>query len=177
MTTPVPARPRAGGRPRLVAIALAAAVSALVAAPARAQAAAPPTPPPATPAPAPARAVPTAPQGYTYNPEGRRDPFVSLLNRGVEQRQQATRPEGLNGLSVTDIAIRGIVANRGSYIAMIEAPDARTYTVRSGDKLYDATVKAVLVDAVVFVQQVNDPLSLVKQREIRKPLRPTEEGK
>jgi hypothetical protein len=30
---------------------------------------------------------------------------------------------------------------------------------------------------VVFVQQVTDPLSLVKQREIRRPLRPTEEGK
>ena len=78
---------------------------------------------------------------------------------------------------MTDISIRGIVANRGSYIAMIEAPEARTYIVRTGDKLYDATVKAVLADAVVFVQQVNDPLSLVKQREIRKPLRPTEEGK
>jgi Tfp pilus assembly protein PilP len=121
--------------------------------------------------------VPAAPQGYTYNPEGRRDPFVSLLNRGVEQRPQSPRPEGLTGLSVTDISIRGIVANRGSYIAMIEAPDAKTYIVRTGDKLYDATVKAVLADAVVFVQQVTDPLSLVKQREIRKPLRPTEEGK
>lgn len=125
----------------------------------------------------PSRPAPPAPQGYTYNPEGRRDPFVSLLNRGSEQRQQSTRPEGLTGLAVGDIAIRGIVANRGSYIAMIEAPDARTYIVRTGDKLYDASVKAVLADAVVFVQQVNDPLSLVKQREIRKPLRPTEEGK
>ena len=132
---------------------------------------------PAAPAAPAARAVPAAPQGYTYNPEGRRDPFVSLLNRGVEQRQQSPRPEGLTGLSVADISIRGIVANRGSYIAMIEAPDAKTYIVRTGDKLYDATVKAVLADAVVFVQQVTDPLSLVKQREIRKPLRPTEEGK
>lgn len=142
--------------------------------PAPAQAPAAQAPPPAAP---PGRTLPPTPQGYTYNPEGRRDPFVSLLNRGVEQRQQSPRPEGLDGLSVTDIAIRGIVADRGSYIAMIEAPDARTYIVRSGDKLYDATVKAVLADAVVFVQQVNDPLSLVKQREIRKPLRPTEEGK
>jgi hypothetical protein len=49
--------------------------------------------------------------------------------------------------------------------------------VRGGEKLYDANVKAVLADAIVFVQQVNDPLSLVKQREIRKPLRPTEEGR
>jgi hypothetical protein len=60
---------------------------------------------------------------------------------------------------------------------MVQAPDGKTYLVRGGEKLYDANVKAVLADAIVFVQQVNDPLSLVKQREIRKPLRPTEEGR
>ena len=81
------------------------------------------------------------------------------------------------GVSVSDVAIRGIVASNKTYVAMVQGPDKRTYIVRNGDKLYDATVKAVLADAVVFVQQVNDPLSLVKQREIRKPLRPTEEGK
>lgn len=172
MTIHVPPHRRRGVRLRGAARAVAACLLAAMATVAGAQT--PAAPPPAAP---PSRALPTAPQGYSYNPEGRRDPFVSLLNRGVEQRQQSPRPEGLSGLSVTDISIRGIVANRGSYIAMIEAPEARTYIVRTGDKLYDATVKAVLADAVVFVQQVNDPLSLVKQREIRKPLRPTEEGK
>lgn len=172
MTIHVPPHRRRGARLRGAARAVAACLLAAMATVAGAQT--PAAPPPAAP---PSRALPAAPQGYSYNPEGRRDPFVSLLNRGVEQRQQSPRPEGLSGLSVTDISIRGIVANRGSYIAMIEAPEARTYIVRTGDKLYDATVKAVLADAVVFVQQVNDPLSLVKQREIRKPLRPTEEGK
>ena len=119
----------------------------------------------------------SGPQGYTYNPEGRRDPFVSLVNRGTDQKTQNARPDGLPGLSVSDVAIRGIVANNKTYIAMVQGPDKRTYIVRNGDKLYDAMVKAVVADAVVFVQQVNDPLSLVKQREIRKPLRPTEEGK
>jgi Tfp pilus assembly protein PilP len=119
----------------------------------------------------------TGPQGYTYNPEGRRDPFVSLVNRGTDQKTQSPRPDGLPGVSVSDVAIRGIVASNKTYMAMVQGPDKKTYIVRNGDKLYDATVKAVLADAVVFVQQVTDPLSLVKQREIRKPLRPTEEGK
>ena len=30
---------------------------------------------------------------------------------------------------------------------------------------------------IVFLQDVTDPLSLVKQREVRKPLRPMEENK
>jgi Tfp pilus assembly protein PilP len=130
--------------------------------------------PAATPA---LRSVPVVTQGYTYNPEGRRDPFVSLVSRGTDQKGQSPKPPGLPGVSVSDIALRGIVANSRAYIAMVQGPDGKTYIVRNGDRLYDATVKAVLADAVVFVQQVNDPLSLVKQREIRKPLRPTEEGK
>lgn len=124
------------------------------------------------------RLPPPAPQGYTYNPEGRRDPFVNLLNRGVEQQKiQAPRPDGLPGVAVSDVAVKGIIATNGAYLGMVQAPDGKTYLVRGGEKLYDANVKAVLADAIVFVQQVNDPLSLVKQREIRKPLRPTEEGR
>jgi type IV pilus assembly protein PilP len=144
-----------------------------------------------TPSPAPAAVTPPAPanapapvaapsnvQGYAYNPAGRRDPFVSLMNGGVDQgTSQSSRPDGVPGLTVDEVAIRGIVQNRGAYVAMIQAPDGKSYTVRAGDRLFDGVVKAVTSGAVIFVQQVNDPLSLVKQREIRKPLRPTEEGK
>jgi Tfp pilus assembly protein PilP len=121
--------------------------------------------------------VPAVPQGYGYNPDGRRDPFVSLVDRGAELNASSVRPQGLAGLMLHEIAVKGIVFNEGGYLAMIQAPDSRTYVVRRGDKLFDAGIKAVTADAVVFVQQVTDPLSLVKQREIRKPLRPTEEGK
>lgn len=129
------------------------------------------------PAPAPAPA-PVLGQGYVYNPEGRRDPFVSLVDRGSDTRSAAAvRPEGLRGLTVDEIALKGVVLSRGAFVAMIQSPDGKSYTIRAGDRLLDGNVKAVTASAVVFVQQVNDPLSLVKQREVRKPLRPTEEGK
>jgi hypothetical protein len=60
---------------------------------------------------------------------------------------------------------------------MVQAPDDRTYIVRTNDRLLDGAVRAVTPEAVVFVQQVNDPLSLIKEREIRKPLRVVEEVK
>jgi hypothetical protein len=41
----------------------------------------------------------------------------------------------------------------------------------------DGTVKTITEDTVVFSQDVNDPLSLVKQREVRKTLRTSEEGR
>jgi hypothetical protein len=40
--------------------------------------------------------------------------------------------------------------------------------------LFDGTVKAVTADAIVILQNVSDPLSLAKTREVRKLLRPQE---
>jgi type IV pilus assembly protein PilP len=142
---------------------------------------------PAAAAPAPS-AVPTLVQattppataeGYHYNPEGRRDPFVSLLKGGTDSR--AARPggagDGLAGLSVNEISVRGVVAGRSGYIAMVQGPDNKTYLVRESARLLDGTVKAVTAQGLVVLQEVNDPLSLVKQKEVRKMLRGLEEGK
>jgi len=115
--------------------------------------------------------------GYAYDPAGRRDPFASLLGRGADLRGPAVRPEGVPGLRIDEVTVKGILASRGSYVAIVQAPDNKTYTVRAGDKLLDGAVRAVSADAIVFVQQVSDPLSLVKQREVRKSLRSVEEGK
>lgn len=128
----------------------------------------------------PTRTAPQAPApaaGYNYDPAGRRDPFVSLVNRGVDLRGPSTRPEGLAGLQIDELTVKGIILSRGAYVAILQGPDDKTHVARNGDKLFDGVVKAVTPDAVVFVQQVTDPLSLVKQREVRKPLRPVEEGK
>ena len=73
--------------------------------------------------------------------------------------------------------MRGVVANQTGFVAMVVGPDSKTYIVRANDKLLDGTVKAVTAQGLVILQEVNDPLSLVKQKEIRKMLRGLEEGK
>ena len=137
-----------------------------------------PAPAAATPTPPPAAAVqgaPPAPQGagYSYDPAGRRDPFVSLTGRGSDvPLPGGSRPAGVPGLLVTEITVKGVLKSpRGGYLALVQAPDNRTYIVHGGDKLFDGTIKAITQDAVVFSQDVNDPLSLVKQREVRKAIR------
>jgi type IV pilus assembly protein PilP len=117
---------------------------------------------------------PPPPPAYTYEPEGRRDPFVSLLARGSDPTSAASRPPGLPGLLINEVIVKGIVRDRSGFIAMVQGPDTKTFIVRSGDKLMDGTVKSITADTVVFSQDVNDPLSLVKQREVRKAVRPTE---
>ena len=46
--------------------------------------------------------------------------------------------------------------------------------VGKGDKLLDGTVRAVNAEGLIIVQDVSDPLSLVKQREVSKKLRSLE---
>jgi hypothetical protein len=85
--------------------------------------------------------------------------------------------DGLSGLTVDEISVRGVVAGRNGYVAMVMGPEKKTYLVRPNDKLLDGTVKAVTAQGLVILQDVNDPLSLVKQKEVRKMLRALEEGK
>lgn len=136
-------------------------------------------------APAPAAAVaaqaapgqvapPAPPPDYTYAPENRRDPFLSLVNRGTDARTgrpTGSRPDGVAGVGVEEVVVRGILQSRGGWIAMIAAPTGRTYTIKPGDKLLDGTVRTINGQAVILMQEVNDPLSLEKQREVRKFLR------
>ncbi len=129
-------------------------------------------------------ANPTAPvlpppvETYTYHAEGRRDPFVSLLNRGSDARQSQRKIEGLAGLSVGDATLRGILQSRGQFIAIVQGPDGkRPYIVRANDRFADGVVRAITADSMLILQEVNDPLSLTKQREIRKTLRAVEEVK
>jgi len=131
------------------------------------------------PAAAPAAAAAAAPRigsGYTYDAAGRRDPFMAL-DRASDPRATAGKMNGLAGLMINEATVKGVVKSRGRMLAMVQAPDNKTYIVRASDRLLDGEVRAVTAEAVVFVQNVNDPLSPVRQREIRKPLRIVEEGK
>jgi len=131
----------------------------------------------------PERAVPvqaTAPRpAYTYNADGRRDPFVSLLRRG---RESVRRPDGkvldgVRSLMINEIALKGVLISHGDAIALVQGVDNKTYLVRVNDRLLDGYVRAVTPDALILMQDVNDPLSVTKQREVRKTLRGAVEQK
>lgn len=126
--------------------------------------------------------LPAPPPNYEYAPQGRRDPFISLVNRGVEAGARGAnaavkRAEGVPGLMTGEITVRGILQTRGTWVAMVSGPDGKIFTVRAGDKLADGVIRMVTAQYVVILQEVNDPLSLEKQREVRKFLRGGEEAK
>lgn len=132
----------------------------------------PPTETPATPAAAAAEAA----EAYTYDPAGRRDPFVSLLSRGLEPAS-GKKLTGLGSLTTSEVMLRGVMQSRNAYVALLSGPDGKTYSARANDRLVDGVIRSVTPQGVVIMQEVNDPLSLVKQREVRKGLRTAEDVK
>jgi type IV pilus assembly protein PilP len=138
---------------------------------------------PAIPAPPQAAAAPQAPPAapaFVYNPEGRRDPFVSLVKRAAEARaRQGKQPAsgGPSGFLLSELTLKGVMQSQGANVALVAGPDAKTYLIRVNDRLLDGVVRAITADTVICLQDVNDPLSLTKQREVRMTLRAVTEAK
>jgi Tfp pilus assembly protein PilP len=120
---------------------------------------------------------PPAAEPYVYRAEGRRDPFLSLIGTGAIPRDTSRRAEGPAGMTVGEVSVRGIMQSKGALVAMIQGPDNKTYIVHQGDKLLDGTIKTITPQGLIVIQEVNDPLSLVRQREVRKLLRSLEDAK
>jgi type IV pilus assembly protein PilP len=130
--------------------------------------------PPATQAPD-TTPKPPAPEGYSYDPAGRRDPFTNLLGGG--NGPTSRKGEGPSGIAVAEISVRGVMQSRSGLIAMVQGPDNKTYIVHQGDRLLDGSIKTITAQGLIIEQEVNDPLSVVKQREVRRLLRGLEDAK
>jgi Tfp pilus assembly protein PilP len=115
---------------------------------------------------------------YSYASEGRRDPFLSLIGTGGGDPKGAPkRTDGPPTFLVGEISVRGIMQTRATLVAMVQGPDNKTYLVHQGDKLADGVIKTVTPQGLVVVQDISDPLSIQKQREVRKLLRSLEDAK
>ena len=108
----------------------------------------------------------------SYDPEGRRDPFRSLLERNVVDDQRP-RPPGVPGLLIDEVDLEGIFLKDGVWVAMVRAGNNETsYLLRAGDELFDGDVLRINLDEVVFKQIVNDPKIFKPFREVVKKLNP-----
>lgn len=117
--------------------------------------------------------------GYSYNPQGRRDPFVSLMKPRAGAAGQGVRPQGMPGLMIQEVTLKGIVKDAvQGYISLLLGPDGRTtYFCKVGQRLYDGAITAIDAASVKFRQEVTDPLAPVKTREVIKTLYPSEEAR
>ena len=118
---------------------------------------------------------PTSPGAYHYDPQGRRDPFQSLIGP-APKLQPGQRPPGPPGFLIDEIKLQGVVKTRQQgLIAMVNGPDNKGYLVHVGDKVLDGEVIRITPSSVVFRQEVNDPTRIERFREVVKDLTPTAE--
>src|SRR5262245_39714069 len=105
---------------------------------------------------APVEPVPvlSVPPGYRYDSNGRRDPFVNPIPKPVEEKDPppVVRPPGLKGVLISEAKLMGVVTSREASMTkvIIVAPGNKTYFAARGDSLFDAVVKEIKPDAVVF---------------------------
>jgi Tfp pilus assembly protein PilP len=111
-----------------------------------------------------------------YSSEGRRDPFISL-DRPVESLGPRTRPRGMEGFLIQEVALKGIVSTPEGYVAMLLGPDNKSYFVRVGQRLYDGAITEMDGATVTLRQEVTDPLATQKTRDVVKTLYPSEEAR
>jgi len=117
-----------------------------------------------------------APGAYVYTAQGRRDPFVSLLKPVSESGPGKRRP-GMEGFLIQEVALKGIVKDKTGYVAMLLGTDGKSYFVKVGQRLFDGVITAIDAATVTFRQEVTDPLSSVRSRDVKKTLYPSEEGR
>ena len=111
---------------------------------------------------------------YTYDPGGRRDPFVNLLI-GIKVKNSA--PKG--ALTVADAKVVGITMGKNGYTAIIVGADNKARFMKEGDKLYDGQIITIEKDRVVFRQdftEENPAAPGLRSKEVEKRLNPVQEG-
>ena len=110
---------------------------------------------------------------FTYDPGNRRDPFKSLLIAPDRPEFRGPRPEGVPGLLIDEIDLKGIFRTARGYVAQVNASNQKkSYLLKEGDQLYDGDVMSIGKNEVVFKQIVQDPTALKPFREIVKSLNP-----
>lgn len=112
---------------------------------------------------------------FTYDPGARRDPFRSLYEN--DKGKNDPRPPGIEGMSLDEIDLTGIVENTGGNVAYFTGSDNQGYFLRVGERIYKATMIAInpITGSVTFRQQVEDPRQIKPYRDVVRKLVPLDE--
>jgi len=115
------------------------------------------------------------PSAGTYSSGGRRDPFVSLI-KGFQGEGSARRTKaGLEAFLIQEVALKGVVKTPEGFVAMVLGTDGKSYFPRVGARLFDGQIVSIDQTSVTFRQEITDPLSPVRTRDVKKSLYPSEE--
>jgi type IV pilus assembly protein PilP len=117
---------------------------------------------------------------YTYEPKGRRDPFLSIIEASKREREAEKKKKGLKpseAYDVGDIKVIAIARDRDRHYAMIQLPDKKYFTIREGMTLglHGGKVVGISATSVTVREMIKDYKGEMQPRDTILKLR-KEEG-
>ncbi len=95
-----------------------------------------------------------------YNPQGSRDPFMSLL----EGQDKDVRPPGLGGIQISELTLQGIQIGLGK-MAIVKGPDNIAYGMHVGESVFDGKLIEILDNKIVFEKLIYDAFGREKEKQ------------
>jgi len=112
---------------------------------------------------------------HSYDPSGRRDPFVPVLQQLGLGPIDPTLPP-LQRVGLTEMNLIAVVWGAYGNTAMVQTPDGNGYTVRRGTRIgpNNGVVSAVTEKGIVVQERFTDVYGTKQEREYVKLLHPKE---
>jgi len=99
-----------------------------------------------------------------YESQSRQDPFINLeVQRKEKEKVEEAELEpippyeerqqkfpGARGMLIRELSLQGIVKGASDLVAMFQGIDGKAHFLREGDELYNAKVRQITINAVVF---------------------------
>jgi len=120
---------------------------------------------------------PESPPEYVYNPEGSRDPFEPVIPQVRQIKGDVIPLTPLQKYDLNQFRIIGIILGKGGPVAMVVAPDNKSYVLKTGVKIgrNDGVVVGIESNSVVVEETYYD-MSGVEQKTVQKIQLPGREG-
>jgi type IV pilus assembly protein PilP len=109
-----------------------------------------------------------------YDPAGRRDPFVAIVQLDDRKSDETLPP--LQRVAVTEINLIAVVWGGYGYTGMVQTPDGKGYVIRKGTRLgtNNGLVTSITERGVIVVERFTDVYGNKQEREYVKLLHPKE---
>jgi len=114
---------------------------------------------------------------YVYDPQGRRDPFLSLVQVFKPKAQRKKGASPIENFDVDEIKLIAIAWDSNQYYALVTMPDTKSYTIRKGMTLgiNNGKVIDITKDSVFIKEQIKDYKGQTKSKDTILKLRKEEE--
>jgi len=117
------------------------------------------------------------PPEYSYNPQGRRDPFAPIII-AAEQKARGGNLSPLERYDLNQFKLTGVVWGGFGYNAMVEGPDGKGYFIRVGTIIgpNKGVVKKITQQIMVVEEKYKTFSGETEHKEIVIELRKKQEG-